>query len=123
MQMDTDEKSILKCEVDAAEGSFVATLRYNLRWDREKFVQLCEALHSAAKANVGKPELPRELSQLFWYCGTFLPMWLEQRDFRVGQPEVDHDRANKLLKALGNEWFGEDCLIDDDDFKSQLGGI
>jgi hypothetical protein len=120
---DADHAQLLTRELGASPGSFIAGLRFELRWDSAKFSQLCAALHAAAKTYAGNTTLPRDLSQLFWYCGTFLPRWLDQRDFRVGQPHVDYDKASALLKRLGDAWFGDDCLLNDSELAEALSAV
>lgn len=121
--LEEQDQALLLNELAAAEGSFIASVRFDLRWNSKKFRRLCRAMHNAAKANAGSGDLPRGMSQLFWYCGTFLPAWFDQREFRVGQPHVDYGQVATILRTLGNEWFGEDCLSDDTEFERQLAGI
>ncbi len=111
---------VLSAEIDASQGSFIHLLRFELLWDHPKFIALCWAMHNAAKSKTKQSSLPRELSLLFWYCGTFVPEWIAQRDFRIGQPHIDYDRAIKVLRTLGNGWFGDDCVLADDEFARQL---
>ena len=101
-------------------GSFIAGVRFDLRWDSAKFSEFCEALHTATRQYAGRSELPRGLSQLFWYCGTFIPMFVRQRDFTVGQSHVNYEKACSLLERLGNAWFGDDSLLSDDELASKL---
>jgi hypothetical protein len=61
---------VLARELNASPDSFIAGIRFDLRWDSAKFAELCEALQAATKRHAGSGELPRDLSQLFWYCGT-----------------------------------------------------
>src|SRR4051812_21501225 len=114
---------VLARELNASPDSFVAGIRFDLRWDSAKFSELCEALQAATKQHAGSGELPRDLSQLFWYCGTFIPMWVQQRDFTVGQSHIDYDKACSLLKRLGNAWFADDNLLGDDEFVALLAAI
>jgi hypothetical protein len=118
-----DKSDVLARELNASPGSFIAGVRFELRWDPAKFAELCEALQAAAKQHVGSSELPRDLSQLFWYCGTFIPMFVQQRDFTVGQSNVNYEKACSLLKRLGNAWFGDDCLLGDDEVAALLTAI
>ena len=118
-----DNSEILARELNATPGSFIAGIRFDLRWDSTKFSELCEALQAATKQHVGSSDLPRDLSQLFWYCGTFIPMFVQQRDFTVGQSHVNYERACSLLKRLGDAWFCDDCLLGDDEFTSRLTAI
>jgi hypothetical protein len=108
---------------NVSTGTFIGVVRFGLRWDNEKFVCLCWAMHAAAKQRRGDSVLPRDLSQLFWYCGTFMPMWIDQSAFRVGQPAIDYDRALRVLKLLGNEWFGEGELVSDAEIANELEAI
>jgi hypothetical protein len=117
------DPQVLYRELNASPGSFIAALRFDLKWDNHKFVELCWALHDAAKQNRGEATVPRGVSQLFWYCGTFVPFWIEQRDFRVGQPAVDLARAMRLLRLLGNDWFGEGELSTDAEIGKELAAI
>jgi hypothetical protein len=110
-----DKSEVLSRELNASPGSFIAGVRFDLRWDSAKFSELCEALQTATKEYVGSSELPRDLSQLFWYCGTFIPMLVQQRDFIVGQSHINYEKACSLLKRLGNAWFADDSLIGDDE--------
>jgi hypothetical protein len=109
--------------VNASPGSFIAGVRNDLRWESTKFAELCEALHAATKQHVGSDNVPRDLSQLFWYCGTFIPMWVQQRVFTVGQSHVNYEKACALLKRLSNAWFGDECLLPDDELASALAAI
>jgi len=121
--MNSETRELLQSEIVAADGSFVAGVRFFMAWDSAKFVNMCRAMHDAARANTGNQCLARDVSQLFWYCGTFLPTWLDQRDFRTGQSHVDYDKVKRILRALGNEWFGEESLIDDQQLESDLQSI
>jgi hypothetical protein len=118
-----DSSDVLERELNPVSGSFIAGIRFDLHWDPVKFAEMCQALHAISKAHIGSKELRRDVSQLFWYCGTFLPMWIEQRDFRVGQPHVDYDKAYSLLKRLGDGWFGDDCLLTDEEFARELAAV
>lgn len=118
-----ESKAILFNELDAGDGSFIAEARLHLRWNGDKFRRLCLGMYEVAKEYQGCNELPRDLCQLFWYCGTFLPRWFEQREFRVAQPHVNYDQAVKLLRSLGDAWFGEGCLISDDEFRRKMADI
>ncbi|HYE20509.1 MAG TPA: hypothetical protein VEA69_18825 [Tepidisphaeraceae bacterium] len=114
MALVRDDSEILKRELDAAPDSFVGRLRFELRWDSTRFAELCGLLRAAADAQRGAVDLPRGLSQLFWYCGTFIPTWVRQRDFTVGQSGVNYDEACTLLKRLGDAWFCGDDEEDDE---------
>lgn len=116
-------REILLMEHDAAIGSFVASFRFHLKWDNEKFIRLCWALHQASKRHRGDSALPRDLSQSFWWCGTFVPFWIEQTDFRVGQRSIDYDKAKTLLRDLGDEWFGEGNPLTDAEIAERLAAV
>ena len=118
-----DKSEVLTREWNASPGSFVACVRFDLRWDAAKFSALCEALQAATKEYVGRTDLPRDLSQLFWYCGTFIPIFVQQRNFTVGRPHVNYDKACSLLKRLGDAWFAEDNLLTDEELASKLAAI
>jgi hypothetical protein len=118
-----DKSEVLAREWNASPGSFIAGMRFDLRWDSAKFATLCEALQAATKEYAGRSDLPRDLSQLFWYCGTFIPMLVQQRDFTVGQSHVNYDKAFSLLKRLGDAWFADDSLLTDDELASKLAAI
>jgi hypothetical protein len=113
--MSTDYAEVIEREVQASPHSFIGGVRVDLRWDGDKFADLCAALHVAARVHRDDDRLPRAISQVLWYCATLLPMWLRQRDFTVGQPAVDYDRALKLMRRLGDEWFGVDSILPDDE--------
>ncbi|MEO0797510.1 MAG: hypothetical protein AAFX93_20360 [Verrucomicrobiota bacterium] len=121
--MKSDIRKRLQAELNLSKGSFLAAVRFDLVWDSEKFIELCQAMHSVSKENKGENCLDKDISQLFWYCGTFIPMWLEQRDFKVGQPDIDYHRAIEVLKKLGNEWFGDECAFEEKQFEEELKGI
>jgi len=110
-------------EHDAVVGSFTASFRFDLKWDNEKFIRLCWALHAATKHHRGVSTLPRDLSQVFWWCGTFVPLWVEQTDFRVGQPSIDYDEAKSLLRSLGHQWFGEGDPLGDAEIAKRLSAV
>jgi hypothetical protein len=118
-----ETSDVLARELNAAPDSFVAGVRFDLHWDSVKFSELCQALQSATRAHVGKNDLPRDLSQLFWYCGTFIPMWVQQRDFTVGQSGVNYEKACSLLKRLGDAWFGDDSLLSNEELATRLAAI
>ena len=104
------DRRTLAREAALADGSFLAGVRHSLRFDVEKFAALCRALHAASRVAAGSDTLPRELSQLVWYCGTFVPRWLGQRDFAVGQPDVDYAAVERVLRTLGSEWFTDNPI-------------
>ena len=118
-----DKSEVLTRELNASPRSFVAGLRFDLRWDSAKFSELCEALQAATRRHVGSSELPRDLSQLFWYCATFIPVWVQQRDFTVRQSHVNYEKASWLLKRLGDAGFADDCLLGDDELANTLAAI
>ena len=64
-----DKSEVLAREWNASPGSFIAGVRFDLRWDSAKFSTLCEALQAATKEYAGRTELPRDLSQLFGIAG------------------------------------------------------
>src|SRR5580698_480795 len=70
MASQPDISDLLQREMDAAPGTFLGGIRFDLRWDQGKFDVLCAALHSVAIEHARQENLPRGLSQLFWYCGT-----------------------------------------------------
>lgn len=117
-----ENSDVLVRELTASPGSFIAAVRFELRWDSAKFSELCNALQAATKQYVGVSDLPRDLSQLFWYCGTFIPMWVQQRVFTVGQSNINYENARSLLMRLGNAWFADDGPLDDDEFAAMLVG-
>jgi hypothetical protein len=118
-----DKSEVLAREVNASPGSFIAGVRFDLRWDPATFSELCEALQAATKQHVGSRELPRDLSQLFWYCATFIPVFVQQRDFTVGQSHVNYEKACSLLKRLGDAWFADDSLLADDELARELAAM
>jgi hypothetical protein len=123
MVSDRDRSEVLSRELNAMPGSFISGVRFGLQWDSAKFSELCEALHAATKRRVRSSDLPRDLSQLFWYCGTFIPMWVQQRDFTVGQSHVNYEEACSLLKRLGDAWFADGNLFSDDELAGRLTAI
>ncbi|HEY2589064.1 MAG TPA: hypothetical protein VGI81_25195 [Tepidisphaeraceae bacterium] len=118
-----NKSEVLVRELSASPGSFIAAVRFDLRWDSAKFSELCKALQTATKEYVGLSDLPRDLSQLFWYCATFIPMWVQQRDFATGQSHINYEKACYLLKRLGNAWFADDSLLGDDEFAAMMAAI
>lgn len=118
-----DRSEVLLRKLNATPESFIGGIRFELRWDASKFCDLCLALQAATKAQCGTNTLARDLSQLFWYCGTFVPLWVQQRDFAVGQPDVNHEKACSLLRRLGDAWFGDDSRLADEELAERLADI
>jgi len=107
-------------EINASDGSFVASLRFDRIWEHVKFVRLCKALHESAKLHQGDTSLPRGLSQLFWYCGTFIPKLTDPHDLPAGSTGINYNMVVRLLEALGNEWFCEGDLLGDDELAEMI---
>ncbi len=115
-----DKSEVVVRELNATPGSFIAGVRFDLRWDSAKFAELCEALQAETHQHAGSSNPPRDLSQLFWYCGTFIPRWVQQRDFTIGQSHVNCEKVCLLLKRLGDAWFADDSLLANDEFTTLL---
>ena len=98
-----DWREVLQHEFEAADGSFLATAQGELRWDKDAFRELIEAMRDGCVRCAEEEQLDRWMAHGFFYVPAFIRAWSQQEDFE--RPDDAYwQRAIHLLEVLSH-WF------------------
>src|SRR5262249_4631351 len=106
-----DYEAILRREFAAEEGSFLLQLRCDLRWDKDAFSRLIQAMERCAAAREGRDQIERWVAEGFWYTERFTREWSAHPDFPRPHGDRYYEAANERLSDLSYWLFiGESPL-------------
>ncbi len=98
-----DWRSVLKCEFESDDGSFLSLLTEQHRWDKEAFRELVEAMRVCCVECSEDDHLERWMAHGFFYVPAFIRAWTMQDGF--AKPDERYwNRAIELLDVLSH-WF------------------
>ncbi|SBT45424.1 hypothetical protein [Micromonospora auratinigra] len=95
---------VLRAEFDAEEGSFLLTVRCDLRWDRAAFSRLERAMRAACQAYADRDRLDRWLAEGFFSVATWVRDHTSHPDFPRPLPESYYEACLERLWELA-DWF------------------
>jgi hypothetical protein len=96
-------RDVLQREFAAADGSFLAIAQEELRWDKDAFRELLEAMRDGCIRCADDERLDRWMAHGFFYVPAFVRAWSLQPGFE--RPDDAYwSRAIALLETLGH-WY------------------
>jgi hypothetical protein len=99
-----DDLQLLWQEFNAADGSFLLQLRSDLRWDRQAFSRLEQAMRRVCAQQETRDQLDRWLIEGYWYLAEFVPGHTSHPAFPRPEPPGYYEAALKRLQDLQN-WY------------------
>lgn len=98
----------LRHEFDAEDGTFLIQLRCNLRWDRNAFRRLVDAMEGYLQSERDPDIIPRWIACDFWHLDWFVRQWSSHENFPREHPQAYYEAAWQRLNALAFRLFLED---------------
>jgi hypothetical protein len=99
-----DDLELLRREFGAEEGSFLLQLRCDLRWDKDAFTGLEQAMRRVCAQQQDRDQLDRWLIEGYWYLSEFVPGHTSHADFPRSELPGNYQAAIQRLRDL-QDWF------------------
>ncbi len=117
-----DWQRILRSEFDAAEGSFLLSLRCKLAWDVDAFDRLTSAMEACCRAKAGEELVERWVAEGFWYLSWFGKDWTTHPNFPRWRTEEYYQVAYEYLDGLAYSFFVDDAdwVSSSEQYRAQL---
>ena len=99
-----DTLSVLRREFAAEEGTFLLTLRRDMRWDAAAFTRLEKAMRCVCAEYAQHPTLERWMADGFYFVATWVPRITSTSRFQRPASTEYYRSAIERIQALGY-WF------------------
>lgn len=90
------------------DGAFLLQLRCDLRWDRDAFRRLVEAMEDYLQSEHDPDMIPRWIAFGFWHLDWFVKQWSSHPHFPREHPQAYYEAAWEHLNGLAFQLFLED---------------
>jgi hypothetical protein len=107
----TDWLDVLRREFAAEDGSFLLTLRCDLRWDHGAFARLIAAMEDCCRALEKTSSVERWVANGFWYLSWFPESWISHEAWTHDKDRARITEGTQRLFELAAWFFSGESIV------------